>query len=94
MIVFLNTNCPDCRKDLPVIQKIYGDFRSMALVVCISLVYGRSEIEEYWSDNNLPFAIRSRRIEATTDFSHISACRKSVSPVLASQYTISIAVIL
>lgn len=51
VIVFFNTGCPDCREELPVIQKIYDDFGSLAAVICISREQGRSEIEEFWNEN-------------------------------------------
>ncbi len=63
VIVFFNTGCPDCRKELPVIQKIYEDFGTQTSVVCISREQEQSEIEAYWHENgfSVPYSAQEDR---------------------------------
>lgn len=63
VIVFFNTGCPDCRKELPVIQRIYEDFGTRTAVVCISRGQGQPEIEAYWSENgfSVPYSAQEDR---------------------------------
>ena len=55
MIVFFNTECPDCRRELPKIQQAYDrvkdnpDYR----VICIAREEGEAEIAAYWRENGL-----------------------------------------
>lgn len=55
MIVFFNTECPDCRRELPKIQQAYDrvkdnpDYR----VICIAREEGEVEIAAYWRENGL-----------------------------------------
>ena len=35
LIVFFHTGCPDCRKELPVLQKIYTDYGRRIRMVCM-----------------------------------------------------------
>lgn len=63
VIVFFNTGCPDCRKELPVIQKIYEDFGTQTSVVCIGREQEQSEIEAYWHENgfSVPYSAQEDR---------------------------------
>lgn len=53
LIVFFHTGCPDCQKELPVLQRIYVDYGQRIQMVCISREEGATEIARYWEDNNL-----------------------------------------
>ena len=53
-IVFFNTACSDCRRELPEIQKYYesvdsGDFR----LICIAREENAESIADYWKTHNL-----------------------------------------
>ncbi|HIT46995.1 MAG TPA: TlpA family protein disulfide reductase [Candidatus Cryptobacteroides merdipullorum] len=63
VIVFFNTGCPDCRMELPVIQRIYEDFGTRTSVVCISREQKQSEIEAYWHENgfSVPYSAQEDR---------------------------------
>ena len=57
LIVFFNTGCKDCQKELPVIQRFYETF-PMYPLICISRAEKASSIAAYWKDNNftLPYS--------------------------------------
>jgi len=57
LIVFFNTGCKDCQKELPVIQRFYEAFPKHPLI-CISRAEKASSIATYWKDNNftLPYS--------------------------------------
>lgn len=48
MIVFFNTSCPDCRDELPVIQRVYDDLIGEAGIVCISREEDGRSVASYW----------------------------------------------
>lgn len=56
MIVFFNTGCIDCQKELPVVQAVYDrcriDYPDVE-VICISRNEGKETIEKYWRENGL-----------------------------------------
>lgn len=51
-IVFFNTECKDCQKELPVIQHFYEIYPKYP-IICISRAEKASSIAAYWKDNNL-----------------------------------------
>lgn len=65
MIVFFNTACPDCRRELPVIQKIWEEYKDNDKVNIIAIAREESatEIEKYWLENNLtiPYSPQENR---------------------------------
>lgn len=63
LIVFFHTGCPDCRKELPVLQKIYTDYGRRIRMVCISREESSAEIVRYWNENHLtlPYIIRKSK---------------------------------
>ncbi|WP_455671938.1 TlpA family protein disulfide reductase [Phocaeicola sp.] len=60
LIVFFNTGCPDCKKELPVIQRVYDECPEVT-IVCISRNEEAPSIEKYWNDNGLtlPYSAQS-----------------------------------
>lgn len=63
-IVFFHTSCPDCRKALPSIQRIYDEFSMLGVrFICISREEGNENIEEYWEENGytLPYSAQKDR---------------------------------
>lgn len=52
VIVFFNTGCPDCRRELPEIERFHG-MRPDVEVLCIAREESAEEIDRYWSENNL-----------------------------------------
>lgn len=65
MIVFFNTECPDCRRELPKIQQAYDRVRddSGYKVICIAREEEDEEIAAYWRENGLtlPYSPQSDR---------------------------------
>lgn len=70
IIVFFNTTCPDCRKELPVLQRQYEENLKLpegerSIYICISREEGAADVERYWTENNLTLPVspqRDRRI--------------------------------
>ena len=55
VLVFFNTRCGDCRKELPVVQKLYdeyGDYEDIVFIT-ISLAEDAASIADFWSKNGL-----------------------------------------
>lgn len=66
IIVFFNTSCGDCRKELPEIQKVYDQISSHNLdvkLLCIARAETESSIEKFWKENNLtlPYSPQQNR---------------------------------
>lgn len=56
LVVFFHTGCPDCQKELPVLQQLYeayGGLSSEVRFVCISREEGEADIAAYWAANSL-----------------------------------------
>ena len=60
VIVFFNTDCSDCRQELPVIQQLYDRVSQNPDVVVAPIARAESQdkIQQYWNDNGLsmPFS--------------------------------------
>lgn len=65
IIVFFNTGCPDCQKELPVIQKLWEQYKNDPIVKIIPIAREESQdkIQKYWEANNLtlPFSPQENR---------------------------------
>lgn len=65
VIVFFNTNCSDCREELPVINQLWEIYMDdeMVEVVPVAREESDEEILEYWNANNLsmPFSPQENR---------------------------------
>lgn len=63
MIVFFNTDCSDCRKELPVVNEVAELMRDRVETVCISRSQGADEIASYWKENGftLPYSAQTDR---------------------------------
>lgn len=65
VIVFFNTTCPDCRKELPILQKQYEENLMLpetdqSIYVCISREEGTADVERYWAENNLTLPVSAQ----------------------------------
>ena len=60
VIAFANTGCPDCRKELPEIEKAYQQFRNDESIrfIAISRSQGYESLTDYWIKNafTLPYS--------------------------------------
>lgn len=65
VIVFFNTGCSDCQKELPVIQDLWEKYigDSDVKILAIAREESTAEIEEYWQENGLtmPFSPQQNR---------------------------------
>ena len=52
VIVLFNTDCSDCRRELPVIQELQ-DRNQGLMIACIAREEGAAEIADYWHANGL-----------------------------------------
>ncbi|MDE5814531.1 MAG: TlpA family protein disulfide reductase [Muribaculaceae bacterium] len=62
VIVFFNTTCPDCRRELPILQKQYEENmkhpeEEQSIYICISREEGTADVERYWTENNLTLPV-------------------------------------
>lgn len=72
MIVFFETSCPDCQRELPVIESVYRQVadRGDVSIICISRTQDRASVADYWQANGLtlPYSAQS-----TADVYHLFA---------------------
>ena len=67
VIVFFNTACPDCRRELPRLQHYYDSIAEVAspapVLVCIAREEDGESIARYWADNGLtmPYSAQDDR---------------------------------
>lgn len=62
MIVFFNTTCPDCRKELPVLQRFHENHPQVPLI-CISREEIAAPIASYWEQESftMPYSAQEDR---------------------------------
>lgn len=62
-LVFFNTSCPDCRRELPELQKQYDNYGNSVRFLLISREEAAPDIERFWQDNNLtmPYSAQNDR---------------------------------
>ncbi|MDE6258676.1 MAG: TlpA family protein disulfide reductase [Muribaculaceae bacterium] len=66
VIVFFNTGCGDCRRELPEIQKAYDEIQKRNLdipIICISREEDKESVERFWEANSLtlPYSAQTDR---------------------------------
>lgn len=65
-LLFFNTSCQDCQRELPRIQRMYEEHRtdSNYVFMAIAREQARKSIEEYWLQNNitLPYSEQGDRV--------------------------------
>ena len=65
MIIFFNTSCPDCQRELPIVQRVFDQFKDNpdVLIVAIAREENRKSISEYWQRNGLsiPYSAQEGR---------------------------------
>ncbi len=61
VIVFFNTDCKDCQRELPDLQKVYTDYATDVQFVCISRAEPDSSVANYWSAHalTLPYSAQT-----------------------------------
>ena len=65
LIIFFNTDCGDCRKEFPVVQKIWDTYKdsSMVRIVPIAREETEEEISQYWEKEGftMPYSPQPNR---------------------------------
>ena len=65
IIVFFNTTCPDCQRELPILQRQYEENLSFpeserSQYICISREEGTADVEQYWSENHFTLPVSAQ----------------------------------
>lgn len=60
VVVFFSTTCYDCRKELPVIERISHEFPDVRFV-CISRAEDKASVQKFWHEHHLtlPYSAQS-----------------------------------
>lgn len=53
LLTFFNTSCKDCQSELPVIQKLYDEYRYDIRFVNVSRNEGESSVAQFWNSKGL-----------------------------------------
>lgn len=65
VVVFFNTTCPDCQRDLPKLNQYYLKHKADEgfQMVAISRAEGEEDVAAYWKDNGLqiPYSAQNDR---------------------------------
>ena len=65
VLIFFHTECPDCQKELPVIQQLYEEYAANeeVAIYAISREEGEEEVADYWERNALtiPYSAQDDR---------------------------------
>lgn len=63
VIVFFNTRCKDCQRELPIVQRIYETYESHVHFICISREEGHAAVQAYWKAHGLtmPYSAQGDR---------------------------------
>lgn len=64
VITLFNTECPDCQRELPVVQKLYEESLGKSIsFVCISREEDASSVSAYWQERGLtlPYSAQTDR---------------------------------
>lgn len=62
LIVFFNTECADCRRELAVVQQAYDRLPNhepdqTPRIVCIARTQTEASVKKYWAENNLTLPV-------------------------------------
>ena len=53
LIVFFHTACPDCQRELPIVQSLFERYSSLMRFLAIGRNQNRDDVERYWQENGL-----------------------------------------
>lgn len=60
VVIFFRTTCPDCQKELPIIQTLYETYTSDVNFICISRAEGNDSVSTYWKEHGLTLPYSSQ----------------------------------
>lgn len=63
VLIFFNTECKDCQRELPIVQRIYNEMHDSVRFLCISRAEADSSVSAYWKKNafNMPYSAQPDR---------------------------------
>lgn len=63
IVIFFNTDCKDCRRELPELQKAYEATKEESLWIAIARAENDESIAKFWESNNIsiPYSPQSDR---------------------------------
>lgn len=65
LIILFSTTCPDCRKQLPIVDQLYNTIKENKDIICfgISREQGDDIVKKYWNENklSLPYSAQESR---------------------------------
>lgn len=84
VLIFFHTECPDCQKELPVIQRLYEEYAANeeVAIYAISREEGEEEVADYWEKNSLtiPYSAQDDRrvyeLFSTSGIPRVYVCRR------------------
>lgn len=84
VLIFFHTECPDCQKELPVIQQLYEEYAANeeVAIYAISREEGEEEVADYWERNALtiPYSAQGDRrvyeLFSTSGIPRVYVCRR------------------
>lgn len=84
VLIFFHTECPDCQKELPVIQQLYEEYATNeeVAIYAISREESEEEVADYWERNSLTIhysAQDDRRVYelfSTSRIPRVYVCRR------------------
>jgi peroxiredoxin len=57
LLTFFDTGCPDCQKELPVLQQVYDKYKDKLAVLNVPRSQSVNEVEQYWSEAGLSMPV-------------------------------------
>ena len=84
VLIFFHAECPDCQKELPVIQQLYEEYAANeeVAIYAISREEGEEEVADYWERNSLtiPYSAQDDRrvyeLFSTSGIPRVYVCRR------------------
>lgn len=63
VFVFFNTECKDCQRELPIVQRVFAETKGAVRFLCISRAEADSSVAAYWAKNafTLPYSAQPDR---------------------------------
>lgn len=60
VVVFFNTACHDCQRELPVVEKLYKEYASKARFLCISRAEEQPAVDAFWNKHGLTLPVSAQ----------------------------------
>ncbi|MBR1652782.1 MAG: redoxin domain-containing protein [Alloprevotella sp.] len=57
VIVFFNTGCGDCRRELPVVNRVFEEYAGQLGFICIARDEGTESVKAFWESQGLSLPV-------------------------------------